>query len=135
MLDLAEAELDICRPDPRGVVTGFLQHLMGHVDANDPAARTDPLGREKAIEPPATAEIPDNLTGWHRGEPQWIAATEAKIGALRRRCQLRFEIAHAAGGLVRGRGRAAAARPPDGDFGVSAAHHVLYLIPVHGSLR
>ncbi len=126
MLDLAEAELDICSPDPRGVVAGFLQHLMGHVDANDPAARTDPVGCEKAIKPGAAAEIDDDLTGLHRGERLRIAATQAEIGALRHRCQLRFGIADAARGLVRGRGRAAGARIPDGDFGVSAAHHVLY---------
>src|SRR5712675_1593613 len=109
MLDLAEAELDICRPDPRGVVAGFLQHLMGHVDTDYPAARTDPLGCEKAIEPRAAAEIDDDLAGLHRGERLRIPTTEAEIGAFRHRGQLGLGITHIAGGLLRGRGRAAAA--------------------------
>ena len=50
MLDLAEAELDVRRPDRAGVVARLGDHVRGHVDANHTATAAHLTHGQEAIE-------------------------------------------------------------------------------------
>jgi len=63
MFELAEAKLDISGADFGGVFARLLQHFMGHVDADHPAARAHLARGEKTVEAGAAAEIDDHLAG------------------------------------------------------------------------
>ena len=94
MLEFAEAELDVGGADLGRVLARLGQHLVGHVDADDPARVTDLPRRQKTVEAGAAAEIDDGLARLHRGDRLRVAAAEPEIGAFGNRRQLGLRVAH-----------------------------------------
>jgi hypothetical protein len=74
MLQLAKAKFDVPDADLGRVLPRLLEHLMGHVDANDMARGTDLPGRKKAIKAGAAAEVDDDLARLQIGNGLGIAA-------------------------------------------------------------
>jgi hypothetical protein len=110
VFEFAKTEFDIARADPGGIVTCLIQHLMGHVDADDMAPVTDLPCREKTVKARPAAEIDDSLARLHGGNRLRVAATEPEISAVGNHRQLRLGIAHPARFIVRnGRALRAAA--------------------------
>ncbi len=140
VLDLAEAELDVGEAVFGSVAAGAIEHVGRHVDADDPARRTDPLRRQEAVEAGPRAEVDDHVAFLERGEGERIAAAEAEVGALRYSLQLGGRVAHRLGDLDRGHrtaaargGRAAAARAAPRYVRIVLANCVLDVVGVcHG---
>ena len=62
---------------PAGLLfVGCLHHI---VDADDPARKTDALGREKTIEPAAAAQVQHGFAGPKRRDCSRIAATSTRV--------------------------------------------------------
>ncbi len=62
------------------------QHLVGHVDAEGPTGRADPLGRQQDVDAAARAEVEDALAGVEVGDGGRVAAAErgedGRVGQL-----------------------------------------------------
>ncbi len=106
LLDEALADLGIVEPRLCDAGPCAVEHLGGHVDADDAARRADPTGCQQHVQTGPAAEIDDGVAGLDLGERQWIAAAERGVdGTGRKRRERLLFIA----GERRGRARAPAA--------------------------
>src|SRR3989304_2021857 len=62
---------------PGGWGAGGGEHLVGHVEAEDPAARTHASRREEHVDAAARAEVEDALALVQLGDRDGVAAAEA----------------------------------------------------------
>jgi len=60
------AELDLLQPELCRRLTGLGQHLLGHVDADDPTGRTGLPGSRHRVEPCAGPDV-DHALAWLQG--------------------------------------------------------------------
>ena len=72
ILDDSPPELDICEAHRRCRRAGALQHLVGHIDADDPTLGSDLFGGDKAVEAAARPKVNDPLAGFQRPLREWI---------------------------------------------------------------
>ncbi len=74
------AELDLIGPCLGGVPARQLDHLGGHVDADDAALGAHPPGRQEGVEAAARAEVEHRLAGLEVEMADGGAAAEAEVG-------------------------------------------------------
>mmetsp|Transcript_5415 Transcript_5415/g.13909 ORF Transcript_5415/g.13909 Transcript_5415/m.13909 type:complete len:308 (+) Transcript_5415:243-1166(+) len=89
VLDLAEAEAHDVRQVGgllgEGLAVqapGLLEHLRGHVDADDPALGTHGPGGEEAVDAGARAQVDDDVPLAELGHRQGISAAQTEVRAL-----------------------------------------------------
>jgi hypothetical protein len=80
VLDLAQPKFDVLGVVLRGVGTGLLDHLRGHVDADDLSVGADCLPSEKAVEAAARTQIEHGFAGGQASDRRGIATPESQIG-------------------------------------------------------
>ena len=114
-------ELDVRGAGLGGVALGEGEHLVGHVEADRAAGRTDPLGRQQHVDAAARAEVEDALAFVELRDGDRVAAAErgedGRIGqlvALERGVELAADLSGVAGA-------AAAVAGLDGRGGVAGA--------------
>ena len=96
-----------------------LQHLGGHVDADDPASVADVPRRKEGVDAGARAEVEDRLARHEIEKVDRSPAAKTEVGSLRKLLEV--------GGLITdlrgrsGRGSAASGRFPGGDPSISLA--------------
>eukprot|EP00962_Isochrysis_galbana_P003452 scaffold971_cov107-Isochrysis_galbana.AAC.6 len=74
-------ELDVGRPGLAGGLARLGYHLLRHVHAAHPAGRPDSRCGEQAVQPRPRPKIDDRLAWLQLGEPDWVAAAKAEVGA------------------------------------------------------
>ena len=81
--DLAQAEVDIREPDLRRVRLRAVDHLWGHVHADDTSDRTNLSSGEESVKSGATPEVEDAFARSEASDSLRVPAAETQVGAVR----------------------------------------------------